>query len=140
MVAAHTDVLQKANTWLIDSGNRIMDVFGELATDSLLNWKSVWQEPVQFENTCLIDSGKRIMDVFGELATDSLQNWNSVWLEPVQFENVDMDELMKDMVNAVFGLYHPESSNSAAMNCIFSLCSLSRIALYEEFRAQHIVV
>ena len=72
-------------------------------------------------NTGLIDFGNRIMDVFGELDTDSLLSWNSEWPEPVQVQNVDMEELMKDMVNAVFGLYHDEWSQRAATNCIFSL-------------------
>ena len=72
-------------------------------------------------NTCVIDLGNRIMDVFGELDTDSLLSWNSEWLEPVQVQNVDMDELMEDMVNAGFGLYHAEWSQRAATNCIFSL-------------------
>ena len=72
-------------------------------------------------NTCLIDFGNRIMDVFGELDTDSLLSWNSEWPEPVQVQNVDMEELMKDMVNAVFGLYHADWPQRAATNCIFSL-------------------
>ena len=74
IVAALTDVLPKANTWLIDFGNRIMGVFTELDTDSLLSWNSEWLEPVP----------------------------------RFQFEDVDMDELMQDMVNAMFGLYHAE--------------------------------
>ena len=50
LLAALTDVLPKANTCVIHLGNRIMHVFGELDTDSLLSWNSEWLEPGQVQN------------------------------------------------------------------------------------------
>ena len=81
IVATLTDVLLQANARVLDFGNCIMNVFHELATDSLL----------------------------------------SEGLEPVQVVDVDVDELMEDVTNAVFGFCYAERWNRAAMISIFSL-------------------
>ena len=96
IVATLTDVLLQANARVLDFGNCIMNVFHELATDSLL----------------------------------------SEGLEPVQVVDVDVDELMEDVTNAVFGFCYAERWNRAAMISIFSLWNLRRVAFCEEFRAE----
>ena len=80
--------------------------------------------------------GNRIMFVIQELATDSLPSCNSVWPEPIQAVDVDVDELMEDMTNAVFGVCYAERLNRAAMMAILALWNVRRVAFCEEFRAE----